>query len=303
MQKLIEKLPNVRGQYTENAPLAPLTTLKIGGSADVMYEPEDILDLQHFLKNIIDDIPYTVLGEGSNLMLRDGGIKGVIIRMDKALNNVEVAGLEVVAGAGATGGKVARSAREFNLTGAEFLCGIPGSVGGALKMNAGAYGHETVDILKEVQIVTRQGELENLLPQALNFSYRYSELPEGALFTQATFSLKEGDKEKIRARMREINKNRATSQPLNMPSSGSWFKNVTLIDGTKKHAWQVVEEAGCRGMRIGDAQVSEKHCNFFVNLGSATAKQMQELTEKVEAQVQEKLGIILEREVRFIGKE
>lgn len=296
-------LPEVRGCYIENAPLAPLTTLKIGGPADVMYTPVDLVDLQHFLKNLPDNIPYIVLGEGSNLMLRDGGIKGVVVRMDKALNSVDVSGIEVVAGAGATGGKVARSAREFNLTGAEFLCGIPGSVGGALKMNAGAYGHETVDILKEIQIVTRQGELQNISPEALKFSYRHSEIPEGALFTQATFILKKGDKDDIRSRMREINKNRATSQPLNMPSSGSWFKNVTLPNGTKKHAWQVVEEAGCRGMRIGDAQVSEKHCNFFVNLGSATAKDMQKLTEKVEAQVQDTLGITLEREVRFIGEE
>ncbi|MAI07484.1 MAG: UDP-N-acetylenolpyruvoylglucosamine reductase [Magnetococcales bacterium] len=300
---MLKKLPQVRGRYTENAPLARLTTIKVGGPADVMFEPVDLADLQVFLKGLPEDIPYIVIGEGSNLMLRDGGIRGVVIRMDKALNDVQVNGLEITAGAGATGGKVARAAREHSLKGAEFLCGIPGSVGGALKMNAGAYGHETVDILKEVQIVTQKGELQTLSPKALNFAYRHSELPKGALFVGATFKLEQGDKEEIRNRMREINKNRATSQPLNMPSSGSWFKNVMLEDGTKKHAWQVVSEAGCRGMRVGDAQVSVKHCNFFVNLGEATAKDMQTLTEHVEAQVLERLGVQLEREVRFVGED
>lgn len=299
---MLKKLPQVRGRYTENVPLARLTTIKIGGPADVVFEPVDLADLQVFLKGLSTDIPYIVIGEGSNLMLRDGGIRGVVIRMDKTLNNVDVNGLEITAGAGATGGKVARSARENSLKGAEFLCGIPGSVGGALKMNAGAYGHETVDILKDVQIVTKEGELQTLSPKKLNFSYRHSELPEGALFVGATFKLEKGDKEEIRNRMREINKNRATSQPLSMPSSGSWFKNVLLEDGTKKHAWQVVSEAGCRGMRVGDAQVSVKHCNFFVNLGDATAKDMQTLTEQVEQQVFDRLGIKLEREVRFIGE-
>ena len=299
----IDNLPKVNGRYIENAPLAPLTTIKIGGAASVMFEPVDLADLQYFLKELPEGVNYTVIGEGSNLMLRDGGIQGVVIRLDKCLSEVNVQGHEITAGAGATGGKVARKAREHNLTGAEFLCGIPGSVGGALKMNAGAYGHETVDILKEVQIITKDGEILTLAPQDLHFSYRHSELPAGSLFVGATFALKHGDKEKIRNRMREINKNRATSQPLNMPSSGSWFKNYILPDGTKKHAWQIVEEAGCRGMRIGDAQVSEKHCNFFVNLGQATAKDMQALSEKVEAQVLDKLGIKLEREVRFIGEE
>ncbi len=300
---LLKKLPEVRGRYQENVKLAPLTTIKVGGVADVVFEPVDLTDLQVFIKGLPADIPFMILGEGSNVMLKDGGVRGVVIRLRKCLNSVEVEGLNVIAESGATGGKVARIAREYGLTGAEFLCGIPGSIGGALKMNAGAYGHETVDILTEVEVMTRDGELLKLKPKELDFSYRSSQLPQGSLFVKAVFTLRHGEKEEIRNRMREINKNRATSQPLNLPSSGSWFKNVINEDGTVKHAWEIVSEAGCRGMRVGDAQVSMKHCNFFVNLGEATAEDMMLLSEKVEAQVEERLGIKLEREVRFIGED
>lgn len=298
----VDFLPEVEGEYIENAPLAPYTTLKIGGTADVLFIPKGIDDLINFYKNLSSKTPITILGEGSNMMLRDGGIRGVVIRLNEGLNNVEVFEKTITAGAGATGGKVARAAREHNLTGVEFLCGIPGSVGGALKMNAGAYGHETADILKSVQVLTQKGEIKTLSPEALEFSYRKSNLPLGWLFLEATFVLKSGDKQEIRNKMRKINKDRATSQPLNKPSSGSWFKNVILSDGSKKHAWQVVDEAGCRGMSYGGAQVSEKHCNFFINANNATALEMETLTEMVEKQAYDKLGIVLQREVRFVGE-
>tara|TARA_R110000868_G_scaffold218576_2_gene469277 strand:+ start:197873 stop:198784 length:912 start_codon:yes stop_codon:yes gene_type:complete len=302
MKLTADILPEIQGEYVFNAPLAPYTTLKIGGIADVLFVPESLEDLTHFMQHLSLEIPVSVLGEGSNMMLRDGGIEGVVIRMNEGLNHVDVEGCIITAEAGATGGKVARAAREHNLTGAEFLCGIPGSVGGALKMNAGAYGHETADILESVQVITETGALKTLLPADLEFSYRHSALPQRWLFVGAVFKLAKGDKEEIRQKMRQINKDRATSQPLNKPSSGSWFKNITLPDGSKKHAWQVVDEAGCRGLTFGGAQVSEKHCNFFINANNATAHDMETLTEMVEKQVYDKLKIVLQREVRFVGR-
>ncbi|MFT7144006.1 MAG: UDP-N-acetylmuramate dehydrogenase [bacterium] len=298
----IENLPKIDGEYQFNAPLAPYTTLKIGGKVDVLFTPQSLDELTNFMKNLSLDVPVTLLGEGSNMMLRDGGIRGVVIRLNEGLNDVTVLGNIITAGAGATGGKVARAAREHELTGIEFLCGIPGSVGGALKMNAGAYGHETADILQSVRVLTPTGDIKTLLPEDLDFSYRLGHLPVGWLFLEATFVLKKGNKQDIRHKMRQINKDRATSQPLNKPSSGSWFKNITLEDGEKIHAWQAVDEAGCRGMTFGGAQVSEKHCNFFINAHNATATDMETLTEMVEKQVYDKLGIVLQREVRFIGE-
>jgi UDP-N-acetylmuramate dehydrogenase len=296
-------LPDVRGEYAYDVPLAPLTTIKVGGLADVMFTPADLEDLQYFLKNKPIDLPVTLLGEGSNVVIRDGGIKGVVLRLNPGLCNVSVEGNIVSAEGGATCGKAARAARAESLTGLEFFGGIPGSVGGALKMNAGAYGSETVDQLLDVQVLTEQGELKTLTPEEVGYSYRHSGLPAGWLFVGGRWRLKPGDAATIKERMREINTNRRTSQPLNMPSSGSWFKNPTLPDGTKGKAWQVVDSAGGRGLKVGDAQVSEQHSNFFVNLGNATAQDLLELSYKVEALVKEHSGIVLEREARFIGEE
>lgn len=294
-------LPDVRGEYLSQEPLAPYTTLKIGGPADVLFKPADLEDFIHFWKNRPKEVAITFLGEGSNMMVRDGGIRGVVVRLGKAVSDVIVEGTVITAYAGATSGKVARVAREHGLTGVEFLCGIPGSIGGALKMNAGAYGQETVDCLTYVDILDEHGARQTLKPEDLNFKYRHSDLPEGCVFLSATFTLKEGNKAEIRDRMRQINKNRSTSQPLNMPSSGSWFKNPKREDLGINNAWQAVEKAGCRGLRVGAAQVSEKHANFFVNTGEATASDMEKLSEQVEVTIKEKLGIEMIREVRIIG--
>lgn len=296
------ELPQVRGEYLFDEPLAPLTTIKVGGNADVMFKPADMDDLIFFMQNKPSNLPVMVLGEGSNALISDAGIEGVVICLGKGTDDVQVNGTEIYAQAGATSGKVARSARAEDLTGAEFLCGIPGGIGGALKMNAGAYGQETVQILKSVEVITSEGEYLTKTPDEIGFSYRKSGLPKGWVYAAATFSLEKGDKEEIRGAMRKINKDRSTSQPLNMASSGSWFKNHVLEDGSKKNAWRIVDEAGCRGLQVGGAQVSEKHSNFFVNVGGATANDFIQLTGEVKVQVKEKLGIDLIQEVRVIGK-
>jgi len=299
----IDTLPKVKGIYTFDAPLAPLTTLKIGGCADVLFEPASFDDLANFLKHKNEDTPVTLLGEGSNMLVRDGGIAGVVIYLGKGTDNVILDGHKIYAEAGAKSGKVARTAREAALTGVAFLCGIPGSIGGALKMNAGAYGQETADTLASVNVITDKGERKTLQPEELNFSYRHSDLPKGWIYEGAIFVLTPGDKEEIRAQMRQINRDRSTSQPLNKPSSGSWFKNPTLPNGEKTNAWKVVAEAGCRGWQVGQAQVSEKHSNFFVNLGGATASDILELTVKVQKEVKAKFGVDLVQEVRVIGRD
>lgn len=286
----------------QNIELASYTTVKIGGPADAFFAPQTTEELAQFIKQKPAGLPLTLLGEGSNMVIRDGGIRGVVIHL-KNLGGVSVNGTKITAQAGATCGKVARTARENGLAGLAFFCGIPGSVGGALKMNAGCYGCQTADDLVDVQVMTAEGELRTLSPDFFNYAYRHSELPKEWVFLGATWQLEEGDKEELRAEMKRINAERRESQPLNMPSSGSWFKNITLPDGTKKNAWRIVDEAGCRGWRVGDAQVSEKHCNFFVNLGQATAAQMEELSQKVEKEVERNLGVKLEREVRFLGEE
>ena len=231
------------------------------------------------------------------------GIRGAVVRLNPGLTAVSVLPENRIrAEAGATSGKVARAAREASLTGVEFLCGIPGSIGGALMMNAGAYGTETVDNLVSFEVLNEQGDHLTLAPEDLEFTYRHSGLPRGWVFVAATFQLIPGDKNEIRDKMRHINKSRSTSQPLDMPSSGSWFKNPKREDLGAAHAWQATEKAGCRGMQVGQAQVSEKHCNFFVNLGGATAADMLALSDKVEAQIQEKLGITMVREVKTLGE-
>jgi len=259
--------------------------------------------LAYFMAKKPQDIALTVVGEGSNILIRDGGIKGVVVLLGKGCDNVTVTGARITAEAGANSGKVARTARTEGLTGGEFLCGIPGSVGGAVKMNAGAYNTEVKDILDSATVLLKDGTRQTLTNEELGFGYRHSSLPDGAIVVEATFNLKPGDKDEIREKMRQINRERSTSQPLNMPSSGSWFKNHVDKKGVKTNAWKLVDKAGCRGLKYGNAQVSEKHCNFFVNLGGATAADMEKLSTMVEEKVHEKMGIKLGREVRFIGEE
>lgn len=295
--------------YKVNEPLADYTTIKVGGPAEVFATFENWEALQTFLKAKPSDVPFTAIGKGSNLVIREGGIPGVVAHIQtKGFDEVRVEGNTVYAQAGAATGTAARAAREAGLTGLEFFGGIPGSVGGALRMNAGAYGTETFDTLSKVWALDEKGTEHELPPSHFNPRYRHTDLPVGWVYKAGLWTLKPGDKESIRQRMREINHARSTTQPLHMPSSGSWFQNPTLTAdgplgkaGEKVNAWKVTDAAGCRGWKEGDAQVSEQHCNFFINLGNATATDLDTLSNRVEAEIKSKLGIVMEREVKFTG--
>jgi UDP-N-acetylmuramate dehydrogenase len=294
---LLDTLPKVAGAYTAEAPLATLTTFGIGGPAEVLFSPLNLDDLAHFLRGRPQHLALTLLGGGSNILIRDGGIPGVVIHLGKGCDGVTVEGQRIRAEAGASTGKLARVAREAGLAGIEWICGVPGTIGGALVMNAGCYGGEMKDHLVAVEVVTDQGERKTLNPAEVGFVYRGSHLPKGWVFAAAVLELPQGDKATIRERMREVNHKRAATQPLELPNAGSLFKNPP---GPVK-AWQLIEQAGCRGRRKGDAQVSEKHCNFFVNLGQATAADMEDLAEEVRAAVQNVTGVTLEWEVKRLG--
>jgi UDP-N-acetylmuramate dehydrogenase len=303
--------------YACHHPLAAETTIKVGGPAQVWAPIENwpqasaLLAFAH-----AHNIPLTVLGKGSNMVVNDGGIEGIVMPLGKGCDAVSIEGTTLYAEAGAACGTAARAAREAGLTGLAFFGGIPGSIGGALRMNAGAYGTETFASISEIVLLDAQGEEVTEKPQFVQPRYRGTTLPQGWLFKAARWQLAVGDKEAIRAQMREINHARSTSQPLALPSSGSWFKNVAVSEdnlatlqriwpqaqvGGVVNAWRIVDAAGCRGWVQGGAQVSEQHCNFFVNMGGATAAQMEILSVRVEAAVWQKFALTLEREVRFIG--
>ena len=304
-------LPSVCGKLKDDAPLAPLVWFKSGGSAEWLFEPKDIEDLQQFLRDLDPKISVWPLGLGSNLIIRDGGIQGVVVRLGKAFSDIHVeqekgGALHLTAGAGASGILVSSKARDAGLAGLEFLRGIPGTVGGFVRMNGGAYGREVSDILLSCQILTRSGELETLAGADLNYSYRHSELPEGAIVVAATFHGQAGDPVEIKAAMDRIAQEREASQPLRTKTGGSTFKNPDgkNPDGKNpdgKKAWQLVDEAGCRGLQLGQAQVSEKHCNFLINLGDASSADIEALGEEVRKRVAAHSGIELSWEIQRVG--
>ncbi len=287
--------PEVRGRITDNAPLAPLVWFKSGGPADRLFEPADVADLQDFLR-INPDGSVWPLGLGSNLIVRDGGVRGVTVRLGKAFAGIKVDGNCLTCGAGAPGISVASAARDAGVAGLEFLRGIPGTVGGAVRMNAGAYGREVADILVSADIVLRSGKVQTLAVEELQYTYRHSELPEGAIVVAATFAGVPGAPAIIGAEMDRIAAEREASQPLRSRTGGSTFKNP---EGHK--AWALVDAAGCRGIRRGDAQVSEKHCNFLLNLGSATSADIEALGEEVRNKVKAHSGVTLEWEIQRVG--
>jgi UDP-N-acetylmuramate dehydrogenase len=286
----------VRGKLTPNAPLAPLVWFKSGGAGEMLLEPADISDLQDFLRTN-PDCPVWPLGLGSNLIIRDGGVRGVTVRLGKAFAGISVAGNTLTSGAGAPGISVASAARDAGVAGLEFLRGIPGTVGGAVRMNAGAYGREVADILMSADIVLRDGELRTLALDELHYTYRHSELPDGGIVVAATFAGVPGAPAMIGAEMDRIAAEREASQPLRSRTGGSTFKNP---EGHK--AWALVDAAGCRGLRRGDAQVSEKHCNFLLNLGSATSADIEALGEEVRDKVKAHSGVTLEWEIQRVGE-
>lgn len=294
----VATLPNVQGKMTADAPLAPLVWFKSGGNAEWLFEPKDLADLQAFLRELDPDVPVMALGLGSNLIVRDGGVSGVVVRLGKAFAKVAKAGEHVLdCGAGASGILVSSTARDNGIAGMEFLRSIPGTVGGFVRMNGGAYGAEVKDILIDCDVVMRNGDVVTLMVGDLDYSYRHSELPDGAIVVAARFNGKAGDPAAIQTEMDRISASREASQPLRSKTGGSTFKNP---DAHK--AWQLVDEAGCRGFQIGSAQVSEKHTNFLINTGDATSADIEELGEEVRRRVKAKSGIELIWEIQRVGR-
>lgn len=290
-------LPQPRGRLTAGAPLAPLVWFKSGGAAQWLFEPADVADLQDFMRSLSPDIPVMALGLGSNLIVRDGGVPGVVVRLGKACGRVERTGPPTLrCGGGASGIAASSAARDAGIAGLEFLRSIPGTVGGFVRMNGGAYGREVKDILVECDVVLRSGELMTLPVEELGYSYRHSELPDGAIVVSATFRGEAGDPQAIQAEMDRIAAEREASQPLRSRTGGSTFKNPS---GRK--AWALVDEAGCRGLTVGGAQVSEKHTNFLLNLGDATSADIEALGEEVRRRVRDRSGIELEWEIQRVG--
>jgi UDP-N-acetylmuramate dehydrogenase len=294
----VPHMPDVQGRLTQDAPLAPLVWFKSGGCAQYLFEPKDIADLQSFLSDLDPAMPVMALGLGSNLIVRDGGVQGVVVRLGKAFAKVTCSDpVTLACGAGASGILVSSTARDNKIAGLEFLRSIPGTVGGFVRMNGGAYGGEVKDILRDCDIVMRDGTLATLTVDALHYSYRHSELPDGAIVVAARFQGHPGEPEAIQAEMDRISASREASQPLRSKTGGSTFKNP---DGHK--AWQLVDAAGCRGLQIGGAQVSEKHTNFLINVGDATSADIEALGEEVRARVMAQSGVELTWEIQRVGE-
>ena len=295
---MVADLPKVAGRLTENAPLAPLVWFKSGGAAQWLFEPKDLGDLQAFLAELDPAVPVMALGLGSNMIVRDGGVSGVVVRLGKAFAKVaRVDDVTLDCGGGASGILVSSTARDNGIAGLEFLRSIPGTVGGFVRMNGGAYGSEVKDILVDCDVVLRDGTLVTLDVPDLHYTYRHSELPEGAIVVAARFRGRPGKPEDIQAEMDRISASREASQPLRSKTGGSTFKNP---EGHK--AWELVDKAGCRGLALGGAQVSEKHTNFLINTGDATSADIEALGEEVRRRVRESSGIDLEWEIQRVGK-
>ena len=295
-KSLISRLPYVKGRLSENADLSRVTWFRVGGPAEVLFKPEDSEDLAYFLKNRPKDIPITVIGVGSNLLIRDGGIPGVVIRLGRAFAEIKCYGADIICGAGALDGNVALSAANAGISGLEFLVGVPGTIGGALRMNAGAYGGEIKDIIVSAVALDMNGEKHELEVSDFGFTYRNSAVPEDWIFVECKLRGHAGLKEDIIARMEDIKSVREQSQPIRTSTGGSTFKNP---DGHK--AWQLIDDAGCRGLRVGGAVISEKHCNFIVNDNNATATDIEALGEEVRKRVKAQSGVDLQWEIRRIG--
>ncbi|WP_448191184.1 UDP-N-acetylmuramate dehydrogenase [Azospirillum sp. sgz301742] len=294
---LIDLMPKCRGRLTADAPLANVTWFRVGGPAEVMFRPADAEDLAEFLAALPDDVPVTVVGVASNLLIRDGGIPGVVIRLGRGFAGIDAAGTRVTVGGAALDLHVATVARDAGIAGLEFLSGIPGTIGGALRMNGGAYGREIKDVLVAAQAVDRQGQILTFSNEAMGFTYRHCAVPDDVIFTGAVLEGSEDEPLAIARRMAEISDKRGDTQPVRARTGGSTFKNPP---GDRK-AWQLIDEAGCRGLRVGDAQVSEKHCNFLLNLDAASAADLEALGEEVRRRVLETSGVSLEWEIKRIG--
>jgi UDP-N-acetylmuramate dehydrogenase len=289
-------LPPVRGTYTENAPLKDLVWFRAGGAAEVLFRPADAEDLATFMAAKPRDLSVMVIGVGSNLLVRDGGIPGAVVRLPASFGRVTAQGSRITAGAAALDASVARAAADAGIGGLEFMRGIPGTVGGALRMNAGCYGREIKDVFVEAKAVDTQGNIVMLRADDMEFVYRRSGAPDDLIFVEAVLEGSPADPDDVRARMTALVEQRESTQPVRAKTGGSTFKNPP---GHK--AWQLVDEAGCRGLMHGPAQVSEKHCNFLINTDDATAADIEGLGEDVRRRVKAKFGIELEWEIKRVG--
>jgi UDP-N-acetylmuramate dehydrogenase len=290
--------PQLRGRLTFDAPLAPYTWFRVGGPAEVLFSPADEDDLANCLARLPSEVPVLVVGVGSNLIVRDGGVRAVVIRLGgKAFGAIAAeAGHRIVAGAAALDAQVARAAADAAITGLAFLRGVPGSIGGALRMNAGAHGGDMREIFVEARGLDRGGAVRVFGPAEMGFSYRHSEAPEEMIFTRATLQGRPGERAAILAEMERITRAREASQPIREKTGGSTFKNPP---GAK--AWQLIDAARCRGLRVGDAEVSTMHCNFLINRGAATAADIEALGEEVRRRVKAASGVELEWEIKRVG--
>lgn len=294
---LVERLPAVSGRLEADAPLAPLTWFRTGGPAEALFRPAGVDDLAQFLKHLEPGIPVSVIGLGSNLLVRDAGVPGVVIKLGKAFGEIRTSGGLVRAGAGATDVSVAFAAAKAGLTGLEFLRGIPGTIGGALRMNAGAYGTEVADVLVGAKALDRAGRVHEIPAGEMGFSYRETTVPGDWIFIEATFKAKPGKPEQIKRRMAEIQEMREDTQPMRTRTGGSTFKNPP-----GKKAWRLIDSAGGRGLEAGGAMVSEKHCNFLINTGNATSADLERLGEELRERVRKTHNIDLQWEIERIGK-
>lgn len=296
-EHLIDRLPAVRGRLRENVDLGKITWFQVGGPAEVMFEPEDDADLAAFLADRPKDIAIFPVGLGSNILVRDGGVDNVVLRIGRAFGHMSVQNNELVVGAGAVDVTVAKFAAEHGLTGAEFLSGIPGAIGGALRMNAGAYGREISDIFVSAVAYDDDGRRHEIDATEMGFSYRHCEIPKDWIFTEARFKLERGKPEEILSRMADIKSARQDSQPIKARTGGSTFANPV---GHK--AWQLIDKVGARGLTIGDAMISEQHCNFLINKGQASAADIEAVGEEARRRVFAQCDILLRWEIVRIGK-
>ncbi|MGC6512022.1 MAG: UDP-N-acetylmuramate dehydrogenase [Parvibaculales bacterium] len=303
LKRLLEMMPELRGRLRENIPLSEITWFRVGGRAQFMYAPADADDLAYFLRTRPAELEVTILGAGSNVLIRDGGVSGVVVKLGKPFAGIEIdEAFCLTAGAAALDVAVARRAAEQALQGLEFYAGIPGTIGGALTMNAGAYGGETADCFISAQALTQNGDRVVLTKQDMGFGYRHNTLDRNLVFLSATYQLTSGDKRTIERKMKEISESRESSQPIRSRTGGSTFRNPGGADPEGPKAWKLIDAAGCRGLREGDAQVSEHHCNFLINHGAASASDLENLGETVRRRVRQTADIDLQWEIKRLGQ-
>lgn len=295
---LINKLPKIRGSYREDYNLSKVTWFAVGGNADILFKPEDIEDLSFFLKNKPADVPYIVLGVGSNLLVRDGGIRGVVIKLGRNFTSITHHNDELVVGAGALDVNVSKYCADNSLAGLEFLSGIPGVIGAALAMNAGAYGSEIAEHLIKLEALDSKGNIVIITKEECNFKYRSNGLSDDLIFTKAYLRVSPGNKEEVEHKINQIQQQRESTQPIKTRTSGSSFKNPS----GSKSAWELIDESGCRGLQIGGAIVSKQHCNFLINFDQATAADIENLGETVRERVFKNSGVNLEWEIKRVGE-